>query len=120
SSMRFAIARLPIRSSGESVEHPLVGRHPRLTGLAAVDPALQTEVLAFGCPGLDVATIDAQRRRAEKPLALRGLLGLDSTQLDLLVDAGVVEEVAHSRQEGLVVRASVEIEDLDPHGFGSV
>src|SRR5690606_29656066 len=62
---------------------------------------------------VDVAAVDADRRRAEELLGLCGLERLDHSQHDLC--AGVAREVTDPRDDLLETRAAVEVEDLDGH-----
>src|SRR5205823_4687427 len=85
---------------------PAVGR---------VEAALEAVVVAPLRARIDVAPVDADGGRAEEPLGLCGLQGLDAAQVDLRPYAGIVEQLPQVRQVGLVVRAAVEVEELDRH-----
>jgi hypothetical protein len=112
---------LPGREPGgtDGVPDPSRGGHAPKAQIGAVEPALQPEVGALGRPRFHVAAIDPHRRWAEKTLALGSLERLDSPEMDLLVDLDFVEQLAQSRQEGLVVGTAIEIQHLDPHRFAS-
>jgi hypothetical protein len=71
--------------------------------------------MAVGRAGIDVATADADGRRAEEPLPLRLFQGLDPPKLDLGCRVLLGDQLTQLRQQALVVRAAIEVKKLDPH-----
>src|SRR4051794_38772982 len=100
---------------------PKRGEDPLVQGLTtqpagrSVEAALETEVGALVGTGLDVATVDPNGWRAEEMRSLCVLIRLHAPELDLCRNAGALQELRQSGGNRLVVRAAVEIEQLD-HG----
>jgi len=59
------------------------GHRPLVDLFSAHSRASQTEVAARWCTGVHVFSVDAHRRRAEKPLGQGGLGSFDAAQLEL-------------------------------------
>src|SRR5581483_6704603 len=106
------------RTSGGAIQlgtDPGLRRRPHQTLLRSVEATLKPEVIAVLRRRVDILAIDPDRGRAEEPLALGVLGGLDPTQLDLLVDPLARQQLQEPRQQLRVARAAVEVEELDPH-----
>ena len=63
----------------------------------------------------DVATVNADGRRAEKALVLRGAIVLDPPQRDLGADLGAAKQLLEMREQRLVIRAAIEVQELKRH-----
>jgi hypothetical protein len=83
---------------GQHVQDPLIERRSAHTTGHAVPAGLEPEVVAIVGAWLDVAPVDADRRRAQKPLANRGIVGADPSQRDPTRDAAGPQELLKMRQ----------------------
>src|SRR5215213_1822192 len=99
----------------ERRQHPRIGRQAAQPLRRREQPALEAEVAALGRPGLDVLAVDADGRRAQKPLALGRLGVLDANELDARIRAAQLQQFAQVRKQRLVVRAAIKVKDLDLH-----
>lgn len=70
--------------------------------LAPVEAAADCETGAMVGSGLDLDTVDANRRRAEKPLDARRLLVFDSDLADIRFDVEFVNDAFDQRAQAPV------------------
>lgn len=68
--------------------------------------------------GVNVDAVDTQRRRPDEPAELGITVAGDLDELDRGVDAGGAQQTAHVGQEGFLVRAATDMEQLDGVGLG--
>jgi hypothetical protein len=80
-----------------------------------VNTALEAKVRATPGRGLDIVTIDSDRRRAKEPDALGILFGLNSNGLDgrPVFEPGLRDYLTNLLDRLLPGRATIEVEDLD-------
>lgn len=94
-------------------EDPFVGRQARSAPRRAVEAAFEPIVIASVGAGLDVAAVHAQGWRAQEAKAPRRLLRLDSAEPDVAAVTRLSEKRMQPGQQRLVVRASLEVEELE-------
>jgi len=70
----------------ERLDDPNLRRKPRHSFGRSVEPAFQPKVSSNVGVGLDVVTVNSERRRTEKPLGFSSVGGLHATELDLLLN----------------------------------
>ena len=90
------------------------------TPVQPVQAALKAEVPALGGAGIDVQPVDSDGGRAEESLALGVLRRLDPPRGQLGARRELLDQRAQPRHQALVVRAALEVEELDPNRRGAV
>jgi hypothetical protein len=104
---------LPLELGDEGVADPVGVGLAGEAELGAVDAAGEDVVVARIGSWLDVAAVDANGGRAEKAMLSCGGFVFDADETEIGLDSELCGESLYEGTRGVVVRAGLEVEDLD-------